>query len=120
MEEKWCCFLCLHVHLNKTFLESSPSTTVSQSTKQTRTTTRYWQDFHSSPDVPEKKRRLGKRFAEILAPMANDFEEIQKKTFAQLLDLEDSTMSVADELWREGDDVLILNKTALALAGAVA
>ena len=52
--------------------------------------------------------------------MANDFEEIQKKTFAQLLDLEDSTMSVADELWREGDDVFILNKTALALAGAVA
>eukprot|EP00392_Amoebophrya_sp_AT5.2_P002499 g2504.t1 len=69
---------------------------------------RYWQDLGTSAaniaGMDEKKRRLANRFAEILTPLAGDFEEVGKKTFAQLLDMQDSVMSVADELWREGDD----------------
>ena len=72
----------------------------------------FWQDLKASAGSQEaqamnltaKQQHMAGEFARILGPLASDFSDISRKTFAQLLDLMDSIMSVSDEVFRCGND----------------
>ena len=47
---------------------------------------RFWEELRNATGVPDTAAQRAGSFSEALAPIAGDLDDLQKKTFAQLLE----------------------------------
>jgi hypothetical protein len=64
---------------------------------------KYWQDCgRAAEDL--KQREHAKVFSTVLTPLAPEFDDLHKRTFAQLIDFQDNLLVICDRLWQCGRD----------------
>eukprot|EP00928_Gymnodinium_smaydae_P079340 TRINITY_DN632_c0_g1_i3.p1 TRINITY_DN632_c0_g1~~TRINITY_DN632_c0_g1_i3.p1 ORF type:complete len:2255 (+),score=688.11 TRINITY_DN632_c0_g1_i3:125-6889(+) len=61
---------------------------------------RFWDDMKSASGVSDSQTDRATKFSEALAPVANELDDLNKKSFAQLLDFADTLMDALDVLWQ--------------------
>lgn len=61
---------------------------------------RLWDDLKSTPGLSDEDQARATQFAEALTPISGELDDLNKKSFAQLMDGMDAIMDALDTLWQ--------------------
>lgn len=61
---------------------------------------RFWSDYKNATGLAEASLERAGKFAEVLSPISNELDEMNKKSFSQLLDSMETLTDTLDSLWQ--------------------